>query len=193
MRATPFVYSAVGFFVLAAGASADPVTFDFNSLGRLNRDPQISDYMTAVYGSAVTTGGARATDDTSVPGGTTDMFIATSLQLLDRGDFEILFQTLPIVSAQFEGHVLDPSPGDDFNFWAFSGSTEVLHFARDVGQETFDSGLLQFSQPVDRLVISDSGRKDVGIDDLAVVAVPDPSGGLLLLAGVGAFAARRRK
>ncbi len=149
--------------------------------------------MTAVYGSGVTTNGARATDETSVPGGTTDLFIATSLQLLNRGDFEVLFESMPIISARFEGHVLDPTPGEDFNFWAYSGDTEVLHFTRAKGEETFDSGLIDFSQPVDRLVISDNGRKDVGIDDLTVVAVPDPASGLLLLAGVGAFAARRRK
>lgn len=193
MRGNSLIACALGVVVLAANARADSVTFDFNSLGRLDRDRQISDYMTAVYGSGVTTGGARASDDTSVPGETTGMFIATSLQLLNRGDFEVLFESIPIISARFEGHVLDPTLGDDFNFWAYSGNAEVLHFARDTGEETFDSGLLTFSQPVDRLVISDNGRKDVGIDDLTVVAVPDPASGLLLLAGLGAFAARRRK
>jgi hypothetical protein len=193
MRGNSLIAGALGIVVLAASARADSVTFDFNSLGRFDRDRQISEYMTAVYGSGVTTGGARATDETSVPGGTTDLFIATSLQLLSRGDFEVLFESMPIISARLEGHVLDPTVGEDFNFRAYSGNTEVLHFARDTGTETFDSGLISFSQPVDRLVISDSGRKDVGIDDLTVVAVPDPASGLLLLAGVGAFTARRRK
>jgi hypothetical protein len=183
----------MGFLVFAGSARADSVTFDFNSLGRFDRDRQVSDYMTAVYGSGITTDGTRATDETSTPGGTTDMFIATSLQLLNRGDFEILFESMPIISARFEGHVLDPTPGEDFNFWAYNGNTEVFHFTNNNGVETFDSGLLNFSQPVDRLVISDNGRKDVGIDDLTVVAVPDPASGLLLLAGLGAFAARRRK
>jgi hypothetical protein len=193
MMGNALISGALGIVVLAVSARADSVTFDFNSLGRFDRDRQISDYMTAVYGSGVTTNGARATDETSIPGGTTNMFIATSLQLLNRGDFEVLFESMPIISARFEGHVLDPTLGEDFNFWAYSGNTEVLHFTRDTGEESFDSGLLNFSQPVDRLVISDNGRKDVGIDDLTVVAVPDPASGLLLLAGVGAFAAHRRK
>ena len=193
MRGNSLMVCALGIVVLAASARADSVTFDFNSLGRSDRALQISEYMTAVYGSGITTDGARVSDETTVLGETTDMFIATSLQLFNRVDFEVLFESMPIISARFEGHVLDRTLGDDFNFWAYSGNTEVLHFARDTGVETFDSGLLTFSQPVDRLVISDNGRKDVGIDDLTVVAVPDPASGLLLLAGVGAFAARRRK
>lgn len=193
MMGNALISGALGIVVLAASARADSVTFDFNSLGRFDRDRQISEYMTAVYGSGVTTNGARVTDETSVSGGTTDMFIATSLQLLNRGDFEVLFESVPIISARFEGHVLDPTPGTDFNFRAFNGDTEIFHFFRNEGVEIFDSGVLNFPQPVDRLVISDSGRKDVGIDDLTIVAVPDPASGLLLLAGVGAFAARRRK
>ncbi len=184
------VFAAVG---LAGRAQADSFTFDFNSLARFDRDRQISEYMTAVYGSGVSTDGARATNETSVPGGTTDMFIATSLQLLNRGDFEILFESVPIVSARFEGHILDPTPGEDFNFWAYFNDVEILHFSRDKGEEIFDSGLLTFSQPVNRIVISDSGRKDVGLDDLTVVPVPDPATGLLALAGLGAMLARRRK
>ncbi|MDO8632226.1 MAG: hypothetical protein Q7R41_17215, partial [Phycisphaerales bacterium] len=134
MCGNSLIAGALGIAVLAASTRADSVTFDFNSLGRFDRDRQIGEYMTAVYGSGITTDGARATDETSVPEGTTDMFIATSLQLLNRGDFEILFASIPIISAQFEGHVLEPTPGEDFNFWAYSGNTEVLHFTRDTGE-----------------------------------------------------------
>ena len=193
MRGTAVVAVILGLGMLQASTHADPITFDFNSLGRFDRDNKITEYMTAVYGSGVSTDGARATDETAAPGGTTDMFIATSLQFLNRGDFEILFETVPIISARFEGHVLDPTPGEDFNFWAYHGDTEVLHFTRDDGDEIFDSGMLNFSQPVDRLVISDSGRKDVGIDDLTVVAVPDPTCGLILLAGAFAVSCRRKR
>jgi len=191
MRGTIVLSVFLSIGVLGVSSNADPITFDFNSLARFDRDRQISEYMTAVYGSGISTNGARATDETANPGGTTDMFIATSLQLLDRGDFEILFESVPIISARFEGHVLDPTRGEDFNFWAYSGDTEVAHFIREKGEETFDSGLLSFSEPVDRLVISDSGRKDVGIDDLTVVVVPDPATGVLLL--VGTLAALRRR
>ncbi len=193
MRGRTVLAVVVGLCVVQSWAHADSIKFDFNSLGRFDRDNKISEYMTAVYGSGVSTDGARATDETATPGGTTDMFIATSLQLLNRGDFEILFETVPIISARFEGHVLDPTRGEDFNFWAYDGDTEVLHFARDEGEEVFDSGLLMFSQPVNRLVISDSGRKDVGIDDLTVVVAPDPTCGLILLVGTFGLSCRRRR
>jgi len=174
-------------------ASAQTVTFDFNSLENRNRDNPISDYMTAVYGSSVETDGARVTDETSTPGGVTDLFIATSLQLLNRGDFEIVFGDVPIIGAQFEGHVLDPTFGEDFHFRAFNGQAEVFAFSRDEGEETFDSGWLTFPSPVDRLLISDSGRKDVGIDDLTVQAVPEPVTALLMLAGLAVILVRRRQ
>ncbi len=175
-----------------SSASAQSYTFDFSSLENRDRDNPISDYMTAIYGSSVQTDGARVTDETSAPGGVTDLFIATSLQLLNRGDFEIDFGAVPIISARFEGHVLDPTPGDDFHLRAFNGNVEVFAFSRDEGEETFDSGLLTFPSPVDRLVFSDSGRKDVGIDDLTVVVVPEPATVLLMLAGMTVGLVRRR-
>jgi hypothetical protein len=178
--------------VACSSASAQSFTFDFNSLENRNRDGAISDYMTAIYGSSVVTDGARVTDETSVPGGVTDLFIATSLQLLNRGDFEINFGAVPIISVQFEGHVLDPTPGDDFHLRAFNGNVEVFAYSRNEGQETFDSGLLTFPSPVDRLIFSDSGRKDVGVDDLTVQVVPEPATALLMLAGLTVGLVRRR-
>jgi hypothetical protein len=68
----------------------------------------------------------------------------------------------------------------------------VFSFTRNTGEENFDSGWLDFSEPVDRIIISDSGRRDVGIDDFVVQPVPDPATGMLLLVGFGAAIARRR-
>lgn len=180
------------FGLIASGASAQTFTFDFNSLENRDRDNSISDYMTAVYGSNVETDGARVTDETSIPGGVTDLFIATSLQLLNRGDFEILFSDVPIIGVQFTGHVLDPTIGDDYHMRAFNGDVEIFSFTRDEGQETFESGWISFNTPVDRLVFSDSGRKDVGVDDLMVQAVPEPISLVLMLTGMSAIVARRR-
>jgi hypothetical protein len=189
-----FLYrvALAGFGLFASAASAQTVTFDFNSLENRDRDNSISAYMTSVYGSAVDTDGARVTDETSIPGGVTDLFIATSLQLLNRGDFEIDFGSIPIISVQFTGHVLDPTVGEDFHMVAYNGEVEVHSLSRDGGEETFDSGLIQFITPVDRLVFSDSGRKDVGIDDLTVQVVPEPVTGMMMLAGLAALGARRR-
>ena len=179
--------------VLAAGeARAALVAFDFNSLGFFARDFAISNYMTEVYGSTVTTDGARASNERTDPGGSSNFFIATSFQLLERGDFEILFEELPIIGAQFEGHVIDATPGDDFSFVAFSEGTEVFSLSRNDGTEIFDSGWIDFSAPVDRLIISDSGRKDVGIDDLVVQPVPEPATVLLLVIGAAAVWRRNR-
>jgi len=179
--------------VLCRPADAQTVTFDFNSLGFFAHDFAISNYMTDVYGSAVATDGALSSNNRSDVGiGETNFFIATSFQLLGRGDFEVLFEDLPIIGAQFEGHVIDATIGDDFKFIAYAGSEEVFRFTTNDGVEIFDSGWLDFSEPVDRIVISDSGRKDVGIDDFTVQAVPEPAGLLLLIAGASALAARRR-
>ena len=179
--------------VTSATASAQMVTFDFNSLENRNRDNAISDYMSAVYGAPVETDGARATDETSIPGGVTDLFIATSLQLLNRGDFIIDFGDVPIIGLQFIGHVLDPTIGEDFQMHAFNGNAEVHVLTRNSGEETFESGWIDFSAPVDRLVFSDSGRKDVGIDDLTVQVVPEPVTATLLLVGLAGGVLRRRK
>ncbi len=174
-------------------ARAELVTFDFNSLGLFARDSAVSDYMTDVYGSTITTDGVRASNDRSDPGGDTNMFIATSFQIFDRGDFIILFEELPIIGAQFEGHIIDATIGDDFSFIAYNGDTEILSFSRNDGVEIFDSGWIEFSEPVNRIVVSDSGRKDVGIDDFVVQPVPEPATVLLFVVGASAFLCRRRR
>lgn len=180
--------------VTAAGeARAGLVTFDFNSLGFFGRDAVISEYMTDVYGSTVTTDGARISNERTDPGGSTNKFIATSIQLLNRGDFIILFGELPIIGAEFEGHVIDATPGDDFNFTAFNGDTLVLSYTRDDGVEIFDSGWIDFPEPVNRIVVSDSGWRDVGIDNFVVQPVPEPATVLLAIIGTAVLYCRHRR
>ena len=64
----------------------------------------------------------------------------TSLQLLNRGDFEVLRACR---SARFEGRVLDRTLAR-ICFWAYSGNTEVLRHC-DTGEESFDSGQQLFA------------------------------------------------
>jgi hypothetical protein len=176
----------------ASSASAQYIDFDFSGLGFFDHDAAVGSYMTDVYGSAISTSGVVSSNDRSDVGlGQQNFFIATSFQFYNRGDFEILFEETPIIGAEFEGHIIDATVGDDFRFWAFSGDEEVYHFSRNDGESIFDSGWLAFDQPVDRIVISDSGRKDVGMDDLRVQVVPAPATGLLLLCGSGPLLRRR--
>jgi len=174
----------------AVQAGATPVVFDFNALEHRDRSGPISDYMSAVYGSTVDADGAVAfeeADDAS------DLFIATSFQLLNRGDFIITFAEVPILGVQFEGRVIDGTIGDDFAFHAFAGDVEVASFSTDQGEGVFDSGWIPFDTPVDRLQFTDSGRKDIGVDDLIVQPVPEPATGLLMLAGFAALGGVRRR
>ncbi len=184
--------AVVAYFVLGASLAhaGGTVLFDFDAVPERRGDFAISDYMTEAYGSTVSTDGARSVGEAS---GAADIFIATSLQLLGRGDFVIEFADVPIIGAQFEGHVIDATSSEDFRFRGFHGDVEVFSFSRNVGEETFQSGWLAFDEPVDRIILSDSGRRDVGIDDFLVQPVPDPATGLLVLAGVCAALTRRRR
>jgi len=180
-------------FLGASPVHAQYVTFDFSGLSFFDHDAAVTSYMTDVYGSAISTNGVVSSNNRSDVGiGQQNFFIATSFQFYNRGDFEILFAETPIIGTEFEGHIIDATLGDDFRFWAYSGDEEVFFFSRNDGVEIFDSGWLAFDQPVDRIVISDSGRKDVGMDDLRVQIVPEPATGLLLMGGACVAVLRRR-
>jgi hypothetical protein len=166
-----------------AGTIAATITFDFDSLAVPRFDTTISAAMTALYDSPVATDGARTVRESFIPN---DVFIATALQLLGRTDFEIIFEEVPIVGLSFEGHVIDATPDDDFRLTAYHGTEVVLVYTRDDGSEVFESGWLALDQPADRLVVSDGGRVDVGVDNLCVEPVPEASSAALLLLGAAA-------
>lgn len=191
MRTSLLTLTAI--LAVAAGtARAQDVTFDFNALGRFDGSRAISTYMTDQYGSPISVDGARATTDVN---DSTNRFIATSIQLLNRGDFEILFQDTPISGLQFQGYVLDATPGEDFSMTLYNDNVQLLvvtNVTRDNGQEMFQSDWIDLPIPANRIVVSDSGRKDVGIDNLVVRPVPEPATGALLLVGAVAFLRRRR-
>ena len=188
MRAKNSACAVLAVLCNTAGVFATKICFDFDSLAVPRGDLVISNYMTQTYGSDVSTDGARTIDD-AAPG---DVFIATSIQLLGRGDFVIRFEDAPIVGFQLEGHVINATPGDDFSLTAYLGLTQVFQFNRSGGIEVFDSGWNDFSGPVDRLVISDHGRVDVGIDQLCVMPVPEPASAMVWVA-LAVLTARKRR
>jgi hypothetical protein len=188
------------------------VTFNFNSLSDGGNSAAISTYMTGAYGSTVTV--SDATADNDAWSGNTTIAIRTAASV--GVDFEILFVNTPITSLLGQGgtgstvgYVYDATESDDFSIKGYdstygdvenpSASALVNSWSVDYGTFWFwdlgDDTLvrlpdLSFSRPVSLLVISDSGERDVGIDDLQVepyvtgsAVIPAP--GAILLGSIG--------
>jgi hypothetical protein len=186
--------------LIASGAQAELLTFDFNALHAGDVDAAISVYMSTLFndrtgalGTSVTTAGAVVGVE---HGFGLDPYIGVGAD----GLFEIHFNDPrhTIRGAQFEGHVFNAPPGPTFFFQAYSGNMLVTEYRSYVGSEgTFDSPFFPFTLPyVDRLVFSDSGSYDVAIDNLAVIPNPEPSTLLLMgggLVGLGWVVRRRRQ
>ena len=175
----------------ACGVRADMCLFDFDSCGAGMQDAGIGAYMTGMYGSPVSAVDVAAR---SGEGFGDDMYIYADpgWEWWD-GDFEINFEAAPISAASFTGHVFYPTAGADFRFRAYSGDTLVYTMTRSEGVESFDTGMCEFSQPVDRLWFSNNFMHCIGIDDLCVYSVPVPASvalGAIALAVLGAV--RRR-
>ncbi len=175
--------------LLAPIAQAAMVTFDFDALSVPQNDVAISSYMTGVYGSTVTVTDARTLGEDLNP---SDVYIATAIDTIGSTSFEILFSGTPILGAQMEGHILGAEVGDGFTLTAYNGATPLASYTRNDGVAVFSTGWIDFGGPADRLVISDTGRRDVGIDDLVVEPVPEPTAGLLAVCGFGWLIRRRR-
>jgi len=175
--------------VMAAPAAQADVTFDFNPLVPvLHGDTAISNYMTNVYGSSVTTNGARVGLDL---GFGMDPYIFTDI--LTGGDFDIWFNDVPVKALQFQGHVFRATRGADFRLKAWSGGSVVFNEAYFGGEGTFNTPWIVFSDPVDHLRFSNSRVHDVGIDDLQVEPVPAPAAVVLGAIGLGLVAWMNRR
>ena len=111
----------------------------------------------------------------------TDSYLFSTIQVGDPLFFPFSIDigfaaSNPIESVQFQGAVLGDNPGHDFRMWAYTdGGTSLVGVYTwdtpiDNGIWWFDSDLITFDVPVDRLVFSDNWIYDVALDNLAVAS-----------------------
>ena len=207
------ICAVAGMILAISGTAQATLTFDFNSLANDANSNAISTYMSNIYtlagygNIAVTDAKARISSG-DWPGNATT-YIWTDVNSSER-DFEILFVTTPITAllglggtGRTVGLVHDPTDGNDFTIFAYDstyGNVENPNVSALVTSWSID-GLskkapvsipdLLFTRPVSLLVISDSGEKDVAIDNLMVTPVPEPA--TIALLGMGSLTLLRRK
>ena len=174
---------------IAGYTPVQAVTFDFDDLASMSDPSAISSYMSNLYGSNISVSGAMAgpiaPGDPFGPDPYLFSTISPGNPVLFPFSIEIGFDSNnPIGSIEFEGAVFGDNPGHDFRLWAYSngGSTLVEVYKWDVpagsGVLSFDSGLINFTAPIDRLVFSDNFIYDVGIDDFTIVGAHQAGGGI---------------
>ncbi len=175
----------------AGTVQAGIVTFTFDSLAEDADATAISNYMSTMYGSSVTVSNARIEQNPvnaqQRPDwtGNTGSFVWTYGAGNSTPNMDIFFNTTPITRMQFDGFVFLDTGDVDFQVKAYANGSQVYWKTWNVGAgQTIAGGPIDFGgQLVDHLWFSDSGRRDIGIDNLAVNAVPLPASILL-----GAFA-----
>lgn len=179
---------------------AEAVMFNFDDLSPWDGPHTVSQYMTDLYGSGVSVRGAMIGP---IFTNASDLYLFSTVQAGGPSFFpfsiDIGFSN-PIGTVQFDGAIFGSNPGHDFRLWAYTGGgTELIEVRTwDIpssGKQTywFDSGLLTFNTPVDRLVFSNNWIYDVGIDNLSISAwgqgggavVPLPASTLLGGLGLG--------
>ncbi len=186
---------AVVGLVLTASPARAVVTFDFEALNPYpglppgyDTGPEISAYMTGLYGSSVTVPLAVIRDDSWTTNGTNYMTTFLEPDYTSNFDMEINFVDVPIVSMSFDWVVLD-APGypaeTTFLYEAYDkdgGLVDAGSFIADVGVS--DTLTRHFGDArVTRLYFSDEGHHDIAIDNLSVTPIPAP--GAILLGGIG--------
>ncbi len=191
------------------------VTFTFDTtpeatLENTDNQTTISNYMTGLYGSTVTVSDAGIRDNQDA---ITDWVVSPARLASDNfmrnmdntGDFEILFNSIPVTSISGLGYVFEATSGDDIvikgygsNYTASGGSVENPNSSALVGTWSSNPGSgkqvsfsLTFGSPAYLLVISDNDERDVGIDNLCVTQTPEPA--TVALLGLGALSLIRRK
>lgn len=191
---------------LADDARAGVISFNFDdpSLSSSSGSSTISQYMTDIWGSSVTSSDGRIRQDSpSVDwglDGNTTRYLSTDLQAgngVALGDIEVSFDSAPIYGVRFDGFILDATAGADFTFEAFGaayGLRELPSSSALVYSESWEFGVdgmpfdtggwIYFNAPVTLLRFSDSGSYDVGFDNLQVLSRPVPLPGAVWMAGM---------
>ncbi|MBW8015135.1 MAG: hypothetical protein FVQ82_03040 [Planctomycetes bacterium] len=179
-------------------AQAGMIYMDFNRLEKGDNEAKIGRYMTNMMGSKVTIDDAEVRDnwDGDWPywegknGG--DDYLRCNVE---SGDIEIIFKK-PIIRVKGDGYAFDTRNGYDYYVKGYDASYGNSHenpkgssFVQQLGILTGDGHEapfdITFSRPVTLLVLSNSGKDWVGIDNLYVEAVPVPGAGLLGMIGIG--------
>lgn len=181
--------------ILIVGAAQATTTFTFDDgyLVFADKDPEISSYMTDIYGSAMTVEGAYVGSDDNF---NTTLFISTYTN--NSGTFDIWFEDAPIGAASFDWFVFEATDGADFKCVAYDAQNNIVDVFFEYTEENAggSSGLIMFDSPVTHLWFTNSGFHDVGIDNLTVgggTAAPSPSAILLGSIGVSIVGWLRRR
>jgi hypothetical protein len=185
---------AILFVTLANGwAYGTPITFTFDDGGLADGDGDIllSLYMSSLYPSVVLVNGAQVH---SGDGFSTNHYIWTRPQLVGAGNI-LIGMVVPTTSVSFDGHIFNATSGADFTFTAYNLTGQVLYQQSwDTGSGTsFFCSAGPLPQPAYFLNFSDSGKHDVGIDDLTLTMVPAPGAALLAVIGAALVHHLRRR
>jgi len=188
------IFCALLGLLVAGSTYADDTsffTFDDGLLAEGDSDLAVSVYMTLRHPGIVVANGAIVH---SGDGFGDDLYLWTRSQLLNPGNILILL-TSPVNYVSFDGYVFDATSNADFTFTAYSLDAQIIHqqsWNAGVGSiGTYSTGMLP--EMAYGLSFSDSGKHDIGIDNLRIGVVPAPGAGLLVVLGTALAGGLRRR
>lgn len=192
-----------------SGAEAGLTTFNFENVALRASDTQISNYMSSLYGSSVTVSRGQTDNNTTITIfnntyiidlqpwlGNTGRFLYADVLDLPGTSVDIAFNDVAISSLSFDGYVFRENFQDDFHFKAYDANGNLVTARTFQGYGGFNSGLIQFDRAVSMIRFSNNLIHDIGIDNLSVTAVPEPTtvaAGLLGISLTGMGLALRRR